>query len=86
MVQNKRDISAMGGLEGYASGGSYDKITQSLKDFKSTKGGGPSRASVLSETINLAGGGFNEKFLSGLTPFLNNYPFSRRKNRQERNV
>ena len=71
MVQNKRDISAMGGLEGYASGGSYDKITQSLKDFKSTKGGGPSRASVLSETINLAGGGFNEKFLSGLTPFLN---------------
>jgi hypothetical protein len=70
MLQNKRDISAMGGLEGYASGGSYDKITQSLKDFKNTKGGGPSRANILSETINLAGGGFNEKFLKGLTPFL----------------
>jgi len=71
MLQNKRDTSAMGGLEGYASGGSYDKITQSLKDFKSTKGGGPSRANVLNETINLAGGGFGEKFLKGLTPFLN---------------
>ena len=71
MLQDKRDVSAMGGLEGYASGGSYDKIRQILQDFKKTGGGGQSRAALLGETINLAGGGFNEKFLKGLTPFTN---------------
>lgn len=70
MLQNRRDISSMGGLEGYASGGSYDKINSLLKDFKNTRGGGQSRAGILMETINLAGGGLGEQFSKGLTPFL----------------
>lgn len=77
MLQNKRDVSSMGGLEGYASGGSYDRIYKILQDFNATKGGGPSRAALLSETINLAGGGIGEKFTKGLTPFLDKLKLQR---------